>query len=253
MPADRDREPGMAWREGLATGRTRWMTLTPYYKFEQVIVLILTGLIAVVTIAAVWSLALKVLFDLVLSDEYDVTDPAAFQAVFGMVFTVIIALEFKRSLLVLAERRDTVVQVRTVILIAMLAVVRKLIILDLAATDAQHLLALAAAILALGAVYWLVRDQDRRGARVAATRSHRHGPIIDARGLSALRRGQPPSGGAAGGAGQVRPVPPTAVRGQALSGRYRQLRAPQNPQRHTGRGRLLGPLVWAMPGYGARL
>jgi uncharacterized membrane protein (DUF373 family) len=42
-------------------------------------------------------------------------------------------------------------------------VVRKLIILDLAATDAQHLFALAAAILALGAVYWLVRDQDRRG------------------------------------------------------------------------------------------
>ena len=40
--------------------------------------------------------------------------------------------------------------------------VAKLIILDLATTDAQHLLALAAAILALGAVYWLVRDQDRR-------------------------------------------------------------------------------------------
>ena len=73
-----------------------------------------------------------------------------------MVFTVIIALEFKRSLLVLAERGDTVVQVRTVILIA------KLIILDLATTDAQHLLALAAAILALSAVYWLVRGQDRR-------------------------------------------------------------------------------------------
>jgi uncharacterized membrane protein (DUF373 family) len=153
----------MTWREDLATARDRWATLTPYYKFEQVIVLILTGLIAVVTISAVWSLALKVLFDLVVSHKFDVTDPAAFQAVFGMVFTVIIALEFKRSLLVLAERGDTVV--RTVILIAMLAVVRKLIILDLATTDAHHLFALAAAILALGTVYWLVRDQDRRGRR----------------------------------------------------------------------------------------
>jgi uncharacterized membrane protein (DUF373 family) len=151
----------MTWREDLATARDRWATLTPYYKFEQVIVLILTGLIAVVTISAVWSLALKVLFDLVVSHKLDVTDPAAFQAVFGMVFTV----EFKRSLLVLAERGDTVVQVRTVILIAMLAVVRKLIILDLATTDAHHLFALAAAILALGTVYWLVRDQDRRGRR----------------------------------------------------------------------------------------
>ena len=47
-------------------------------------------------------------------------------------------------------------QVRTVILIALLAIVRKLIILDLASTDALQLFALAAAILALGAVYWLV-------------------------------------------------------------------------------------------------
>jgi uncharacterized membrane protein (DUF373 family) len=85
-----------------------------------------------------------------------------FQALFGMIFTVIIALEFKRSLLVVAERRHGIVQVRTVILIALLAIVRKLMIIDLSDTDAQQVLALAAAILALGAVYWLVRDQDRR-------------------------------------------------------------------------------------------
>jgi uncharacterized membrane protein (DUF373 family) len=54
------------------------------------------------------------------------------------------------------------VQVRTVILLALLAIVRKLIILDLATTDSMQLFALAAAILALGVVYWLVRDQDRR-------------------------------------------------------------------------------------------
>ena len=61
-----------------------------------------------------------------------------------------------------AERQHSVVQVRTVVLIALLAIVRKLMIIDLSATDAQQVLALAAAILALGAVFWLVRDQDRR-------------------------------------------------------------------------------------------
>jgi len=81
--------------------------------------------------------------------------------VFGMIFTVVIALEFKRSLLVVAERRKSIVQVRTVILLAMLAIVRKLIILDLKSTDAAQLFALAAAILALGSVHWLVREQDR--------------------------------------------------------------------------------------------
>jgi uncharacterized membrane protein (DUF373 family) len=81
---------------------------------------------------------------------------------FGMIFTVIIALEFKRSLLVVAERRHGIVQVRTVVLIALLAIVRKLMIIDLSATDANQLFALSSAILALGGVFWLVRDQDRR-------------------------------------------------------------------------------------------
>jgi len=35
-------------------------------------------------------------------------------------------------------------------------------IMDMSVTDAQQLFALAAAVLALGGVYWLVRDQDRR-------------------------------------------------------------------------------------------
>jgi uncharacterized membrane protein (DUF373 family) len=124
--------------------------------------LILTGLIAVVVASAVWSLALKILFGLLQAEAFDPTDHAVFQSVFGMIFTVIIALEFKRTLLVVTERRDSVVQVRAVILIAMLAIVRKLIILDIATTDAPQLLALAAAILSLGGVYWLVRDQDSR-------------------------------------------------------------------------------------------
>jgi uncharacterized membrane protein (DUF373 family) len=94
--------------------------------------------------------------------------------VFGMIFTVIIALEFKRSLLVVAERAHSVVQVRTVILIALLAIVRKLLIIDVGHAETEELFALAAAILALGAVYWLVRDQDRsedrerRGAELEA-------------------------------------------------------------------------------------
>ena len=53
---------------------------------------------------------------------------------------------------------------RAVVLIAMLAIVRKLIIFDLAGGAAVELFALAAAILALGGVYWLVRDREIRGA-----------------------------------------------------------------------------------------
>ena len=152
----------MALGEEIEAGRVRWRGLSFYQKFEHAVVLVLVGLIAVVVIAAVWSLAVKILFGLVLSGRVDPTDPAVFQAVFGMIFTVIIALEFKRSLQIVTERRDTVVQVRAVILIAMLAIVRKLIILDIGPANTGELFGLAAAILALGAVYWLVRDQDGR-------------------------------------------------------------------------------------------
>ena len=110
---------------------------------------------------AVWNLMLKVVAS-IFSSGFDPTDYAVFQALFGMIFTVIIALEFKRSLLVVAERQHSIVQVRTVILIALLAIVRKLMIIDLSTTEAMQLFALAAAIVALGGVFWLVRDQDRR-------------------------------------------------------------------------------------------
>jgi uncharacterized membrane protein (DUF373 family) len=161
----------MALKKDLADARASWAhrmsALTFYEKFEHACILIVSGLIAVIVTLAIWNLALKVLLS-ALSSTLDPTDYAVFQTLFGMIFTVIIALEFKRSLLVLAERVGSVVQVRAVLLIALLAVVRKLIILDFKSTDAMQLLALAAAILALGAAYWLVRDQDRRRAEAEA-------------------------------------------------------------------------------------
>ena len=71
-------------------------------------------------------------------------------------------VEFKRTLVLVTERTESVVQVRAVILIALLAIVRKLIILDIAPGDAPQLLALAVATLSLGGVYWLVQDQNIR-------------------------------------------------------------------------------------------
>jgi uncharacterized membrane protein (DUF373 family) len=161
LPRRSIEETVMALKEEFATARVRWNLLTFYQKFEHGVILLLTALIALVIALAVWNLALKVAGSVVYAN-FDPTDYGVFQALFGMILTVIIALEFKRSLLIIAERKQSIVQVRTVLLIALLAVVRKLMIFDLASTDAAQLFALAATILALGGVYWLVRDQDRR-------------------------------------------------------------------------------------------
>ena len=152
----------MSIRERLRVAREEFRLLSLYQRFEHVVVMVLTFLIAVIVVAAVWNLTLNILFGIILSGSLDASDYRVFQAVFGMIFTVIIALEFKKSLLVVAERRDTVVQIRSVVMIALLAICRKVIILDLTETDALHILALAVAILALGIVYWLIRDSDQR-------------------------------------------------------------------------------------------
>lgn len=151
----------MSIREELRDATQQFRLLSLYQRFEHIVVLFLTALIAVVIVAALWTLSLKILFGLVLSGSLDPSDYSAFQAVFGMILTVIIALEFKKSLLVMAERRGTVVQIRSVVMIALLAICRKVIILDLTETDALHILAFAAAIFALGIVYWLIGNRDQ--------------------------------------------------------------------------------------------
>jgi uncharacterized membrane protein (DUF373 family) len=151
----------MKMKEEFAAARSGWKLMTLYQRFEHAVILLLTALISIVVALAVWNLTIKVLAS-ILTTGFDPTDYAVFQALFGMIFTVIIALEFKRSLLVVAERKHGVVQARTVILIALLAVVRKLIIIDLSVTEANQLFALSAAIIALGGVFWFVREQDRR-------------------------------------------------------------------------------------------
>jgi uncharacterized membrane protein (DUF373 family) len=132
-----------------------------YHYFEIIVVQVLTLLMAVVVTAALLHLIANILHDIFYT-SFDPTNPAIFQSVFGAIFTVVIALEFKRSILVTSERAEGLVRVRVVILIGMLAIVRKLIILDLGKGQSETLFALSAAFLSLGAVYWLVRDQDRR-------------------------------------------------------------------------------------------
>ena len=72
--------------------------------------------------AAIVGFPKTILASIISSGGFDPTDYSLFQALFRM--TVIIALEFNRSLLVVADRQHGIIQVRTVILIALLAIVR---------------------------------------------------------------------------------------------------------------------------------
>jgi uncharacterized membrane protein (DUF373 family) len=77
-------------------------------------------------------------------------DHAVFQTFFGQIMPVLIALEFNHTLLHVATKEQSIILIRVVLLIALLALARKFIILDLSVTTANQLFALAAVTLALG-------------------------------------------------------------------------------------------------------
>jgi uncharacterized membrane protein (DUF373 family) len=143
----------------MAELRTKWQTLSIYEKFEQTVVSVLTLVIAGIVTIATWQLLLHTL-NLVESHLVNLADSQVFQSIFGMVLTVLIALEFKHTLLVVRHHRRAIVQVRAVVLIALLALVRRFIILDLYQTTPSVIAALAGAALALGIVFWLVGNNE---------------------------------------------------------------------------------------------
>lgn len=146
---------------GLRGSRERWLLMSYYQRFEHIVAFALSGIIAIVIVVALIQLVLRVV-PLLAMGALDPLDHDVFQALFGMIMTVLIAMEFKHSILRVALRRDSFVQVKTVVLIALIALSRKFVILDSGATSPSTIAALAGAIFALGAVYWLLRERDDR-------------------------------------------------------------------------------------------
>lgn len=157
-PAGAEQKELRPWHRQI---RAQWSVLGMYEKFEQVVALILTGLIAMVIVVALVELS-KEVFQLMLIDAVNPLDHSVFQALFGQILTVLIALEFKHSILRVIARKESIIQVKTVLLIGLLAISRKFIILDISEISAGTMLALAAAVVALAIAYWLIREGENR-------------------------------------------------------------------------------------------
>ncbi|MBB4212258.1 hypothetical protein CCR85_09335 [Rhodothalassium salexigens] len=133
-----------------------------YQGFERLVAAALTiGLMAVVAMAALQFLigVGETLWTLDTGFTYK-----TFQGLFERVLAAIIALELAHSVQQMAAGEHGLTQVRTVLLIGVLAVVRKFILLEIEQTSGLFLLGLGTAILALGfsyaAVFWVERGRQ---------------------------------------------------------------------------------------------
>ena len=155
--------------------RSYWRLMSAYERFEQLVAVALSLMIATLVVVALFQLGYR-LVTIVMSGVVDPLDHTIFQQVFGAIFTVLIALEFKHSIIRVSLRRDSMVQVRTVLLIALLAMSRKFVILDTTATAPATIASLAGVTLVLGVVYWLLRDRVPGALADNAARTLSRGP-----------------------------------------------------------------------------
>ena len=151
------KEPGHTTLDEM---RSQWRLMTVYERFEQVVAITLSGVIAVVIVISLIQL-IRLVFTLLVMDALNPLDHKVFQLVFGATMTLLIAMEFKHSIVKVALRKESIIQVKTVILIAILALARKLIILE-PDVDPAKVAVLAGTVLALGLTYWLMRERDDR-------------------------------------------------------------------------------------------
>jgi uncharacterized membrane protein (DUF373 family) len=132
-----------------------------YRRFEAGIALVLTLVVGAVIMVALYRLVISVATVLVLQ-TLNPLDHTVFQRVFGEIMTLLIALEFNHTLQFVVSGERGLIHTKLVLLIAQLALARKVIVMDLFAAQASSVLALAALVFSLGVTYWLVRERDDR-------------------------------------------------------------------------------------------
>lgn len=143
-----------------------WAILTLYQRFETSLAYLLTFVIGAVIVVAFGRLVVSVVDTLVLK-SLNPLEHAVFQRVFGEIMTLLIALEFNHTLRYAIHGDRGIIQARIVILIAILALARKVIVLEVHELTPASVSALGVLVLALGATYWLIREtpQLRRWRR----------------------------------------------------------------------------------------
>lgn len=129
-----------------------------YHYFEKGVVAALTILVAVSVLLALAQSGMALYK--VIASETHLLDHDSFIKVFGTFMTVLIALEFNHTVLADITTKAPVVKVRAVLLVALLALSRKVVLVDFKEMDYTTMIGLAVLILAVAASYVAVRLEE---------------------------------------------------------------------------------------------
>jgi uncharacterized membrane protein (DUF373 family) len=140
--------------------KREWKDLTSYERFEQIVSRVVMLFVAVVIVYALILVAINLFLHFL--HGLDFVNGELLQDVFGPILTILILIEFNHSIALSLTKKSGILQARTIVLIAILVIARKVILLDFKTATLATFAGIGAIALAFGALYWLI------GARAGA-------------------------------------------------------------------------------------
>jgi len=124
-------------------------------QIERGVVIGLLGLMLLVVVAGAIELVFVTIEEMLRPPRYLLLDISELLRIFGFFLLVLIGLELLSSIRMYIQ--DETIHVELVMVVALIAVSRKIIVLDYEKTDALTVLGIAALVIALSAGYYLMK------------------------------------------------------------------------------------------------
>jgi len=122
--------------------------------FERVIVVVLLGLLTLTIASKTLDMATELITDAISPPRFLLTDLELFE-IFGLFFMVLLGLELLETIKTYLD--DNKLHVEVVFLVALVAIARKVVIIDYETAEPELLFAIAALVITLTAGYFLIK------------------------------------------------------------------------------------------------
>ena len=131
-----------------------WKQFLTYEMFERVASRIVMLFISLIIVYSLILMAITLVDHFRLNPTY--LDTESLRDVFGSILTILILIEFNHSIAFAISSRSGILQARTIVLIAILVIARKVILLDFETATFEQMLGIGAVALAFGLLFWLI-------------------------------------------------------------------------------------------------
>lgn len=130
-------------------------------KFERFVIWAMLFLLGIVVIVSVFEFAVLI-FKVIFVESHEnavVFDITHLNSVFGLFFSILIGLELFETVKVYLK--DSVFHAEIILLVAIIAVARKVVLLDYSTTEGLTMLGIGFIVLSLAAGYYLLKKGNR--------------------------------------------------------------------------------------------